>query len=214
MSRRSEKRTTLLLSYQVLCMYVQQSRLEPYHHMSISSTSTAPNDDGAAVFVGTSSDFPEGQGRQIGVSSKRAVAIFRYQGALFAIDHHCYHMGGPLAAARDIEELSFTSKAGDERAMATSHACITCPWHKYTISLITGEALYRPVVPRGQGKASISNTAIQSKGVRQRIHQVWETDNHEVYVRINGSTKLKYESDHYASQEFRDLMSRKSSKTC
>lgn len=170
-----------------------------------SSMLSSTNDADTAVLVGSSLDFPEGRGKQIDVGAQRTVAIMRYQGTLFAIDHYCYHMGGPLANG-DIEELTFTSKTGTETS--ATHTCVTCPWHKYTISLQTGEALYRPVVPKGMK----SKPAIQSKGVKQRIHQVWETDDHEVYVRINNSTQLKYESDRYASEEFRELMSRRGNK--
>ena len=41
------------------------------------------------------------------------------------------------------------------------HTCIVCPWHRYTISLQTGEGFYRDM--QGQWKC---------KGKRQRTHRV------------------------------------------
>lgn len=66
---------------------------------------------------------------------------------LWALDRVCYHMGGPLDQG-DIEDLQ-------------GSLVVTCPWHRYKITLQTGEGVYQAAP--GQWK---------SKGVRQRTHRV------------------------------------------
>ena len=46
----------------------------------------------------------------------RNVTLLSHGGQIYAFDSVCYHMGGPLGAAGDIEELG-------------SHLVISCPWH-------------------------------------------------------------------------------------
>ena len=89
--------------------------------------------------------------------SGRLIALVREGGgggggALFALDAHCYHHGGPLADG-DIEDFGGSS-------------CISCPWHHYKITLARGEALYVAL------DVASGARAVKSKGVRQRAHGV------------------------------------------
>lgn len=51
---------------------------------------------------------------------EQILAIFRYQGTLFALDGMCAHQGGPIAEGK--------VEAG----------CVTCPWHGWQYELATG----------------------------------------------------------------------------
>ena len=90
---------------------------------------------------------------------------------LYAIDSICYHMGGPLTDG-DIEEL-----------LGQPH--IVCPWHRFRISIPSGEGAYQ--VAKGQWK---------SKGRRQRTHDVLVIDD-AVYIKVGSSADGKVESDTY-----------------
>lgn len=124
----------------------------------------------------------------------RPIGIFRHKENVYALDHHCYHAGGPLSDARDIEDLIITNKQGE----SVLHSCVVCPWHKYRISLTTGEGLYIHVDPFSQRKVE---PQVKSRGFKQRTHKVWE-ENGRVYVRVNNQNEQKFESDYYASEEF------------
>jgi len=67
-------------------------------------------------------------GKLLGHVGDQAVLLVDSGGALFAIDAHCTHYGGPLA-----EGLV----AGDT---------IRCPWHHACFSLRSGEALHAPAI--------------------------------------------------------------------
>lgn len=86
------------------------------------------------------------------------------------IDSICYHAGGPLMQ-------------GAVRTVA-GRTCIECPWHRYLIDAFTGDGLYMDM-----------SRTYQSKGVRQRVHQV-QVRNDNVYVRL--STLGDIPSDEYA----------------
>ena len=88
------------------------------------------------------------------------------------MDATCYHMGGPLLHA-DIEDYGSFGPS------------LVCPWHRYPISLRTGESLYKNM-----------SGATCSKGVKQRIHQVVQADG-RIYVRLV-TAQGKVESDTYA----------------
>ena len=81
-------------------------------------------------------------------------------------------MGGPLLHA-DIEDSG------------SFGPCVVCPWHRYQISLRTGDSLYQ----------NMSGT-VCSKGFKQRVHEVVVRDG-RVLVRL-ASTEGKIESDTYA----------------
>ena len=88
--------------------------------------------------------------------SGRGVALFLHSGRVFALDHACYHHGGPLADG-DIEDVAGVG------------ACVLCPWHKYKISLEAGESLY---VGLDIGAGGARREVMRSKGVRQRAHPI------------------------------------------
>eukprot|EP01138_Halocafeteria_seosinensis_P008233 gb/GECG01008414.1/.p1 GENE.gb/GECG01008414.1/~~gb/GECG01008414.1/.p1 ORF type:complete len:252 (+),score=33.92 gb/GECG01008414.1/:1-756(+) len=73
-----------------------------------------------------------------------------------AMDHACYHHGGPLAGG-DIEELG-------------GQPCVVCPWHRYKISLVTGEGMYIGIDPMQKGPDGKPQQLVKSKGIKQRIH--------------------------------------------
>jgi len=74
------------------------------------------------------------------------------------------------------------------------HACIVCPWHKYKITLETGEGLYEAVNPLEPSPAP----QWQSKGVKQRIHKV-TMDNGNVYV-TPPDLSVSFDSDYFAEK--------------
>ena len=106
------------------------------------------------------------------LSLRCSQALIAHDDEVHAIDATCYHMGGPLLHA-DIEEYG------------SFGACVVCPWHRYPISLRTGECLYR----------NMSGTAC-SKGLKQRVHEVVRR-NGRILVRL-ASAPDKVESDTYA----------------
>nr|CEL70986.1 TPA: nitrite reductase small subunit, putative [Neospora caninum Liverpool] len=88
------------------------------------------------------------------------VALWIWKNTPFAVDANCYHAGGALEQAVDIEEVS-------------GQACIRCPLHRYVISIETGESFYQPVefekCPQ-TGKMVPVPLPWKSKGVKQRPH--------------------------------------------
>lgn len=73
--------------------------------------------------------------------------------------------------------------------------CIICPKHKYKISLANGEGIYKGTDPREKPPVS----RWYSKGVKQRIHTVTET-NGDVYVKLSEDT-CWIESDFYQGEK-------------
>jgi precorrin-3B synthase len=77
-----------------------------------------PRQDGFA-FAARSSAVPDGQGLAVEVAG-RALALFRVDGRVVAIDANCPHQGGPLAEG------------------AVENGVVTCPWHSWTFNACTG----------------------------------------------------------------------------
>jgi len=73
------------------------------------------------VKVGRVEDFVEGAGRSVEVAG-RWLAIFRANGAFYAIDNACPHMAGPLGAGR------------------LDGRVVTCPLHGWRIDVATGRS--------------------------------------------------------------------------
>ncbi|CBZ56224.1 putative nitrite reductase small subunit [Neospora caninum Liverpool] len=94
------------------------------------------------------------------VIDEQPVALWIWKNTPFAVDANCYHAGGALEQAVDIEEVS-------------GQACIRCPLHRYVISIETGESFYQPVefekCPQ-TGKMVPVPLPWKSKGVKQRPH--------------------------------------------
>ncbi|KAL2092604.1 hypothetical protein ACEWY4_012402 [Coilia grayii] len=114
----------------------------------------------------------------------RDILVLYHEGEFYALDVRCYHAGGPLQTG-DIEEFG-------------GRLCIVCPWHKFKITLSEGEGLYQPVDPTVNPPHLMP---WRSKGVKQRVHPVSESDGY-IYVTLNPSTK-QIESDYYQTERFR-----------
>lgn len=89
------------------------------------------------------------------------------------IDSICYHAGGPLFRGEFVTAGSWT--------------CLRCPWHSYLVDVFSGEGLYMDLSRR-----------YQSKGQRQRIHDVEVRADGQVYVRLRLKTPEVLPSDEYA----------------
>ncbi|KYO48719.1 Rieske domain-containing protein isoform A [Alligator mississippiensis] len=131
------------------------------------------------VYVGREEDIKRSQ-RVIASVNGREVVVFYYEKKFYALDSRCYHAGGPLQLA-DIEDIN-------------GQPCIICPWHKYKITLATGEGLYQEVDPTEPS----ATPKWKSKGVKQKIHRVI-VDNGNVYV-TPPDLSVSFDSDFYADK--------------
>jgi len=126
---------------------------------------------GAWIDVGEAAKLCKSGGRlQVEVDG-RFLAVIQHGEKLYAMDATCYHMGGPLLMS-DIED-----HAGVD--------CVVCPWHRYPISLETGERVYQDL--HGNSKSS---------GVKQRVHGV-QIKGDRLMVKLDTNAN-KIESDSYA----------------
>ncbi|GAA6222283.1 Rieske domain-containing protein-like [Lates japonicus] len=135
---------------------------------------------GGPHFVGKKDELIEAK-RSFRTLDGRDVLIIYHEGVFHAMDSYCYHAGGMLQNG-DIEEID-------------GKVCIICPRHKYKISLAKGECLYKGTDPREKPPVP----RWYSKGVKQRIHTVTET-NGDVYVRLSQDTTW-IESDYYQGEK-------------
>ncbi len=74
-------------------------------------------------------DKPEDLDNGLGVSltvNGRPIALYQFEGSLYAVDNRCPHRGGPLADG------------------PVSGATITCPLHSWSFDMRTGEGVGRP----------------------------------------------------------------------
>ncbi|XP_032070657.1 Rieske domain-containing protein isoform X2 [Thamnophis elegans] len=131
------------------------------------------------IYVGREDDIKKLQ-RTTATVHGRQVVIFYHGGHFYALDCRCYHAGGPLHLG-EIEEIN-------------GQSCIICPWHKYKITLNTGEGLYQAINP----KEPSAVPKWKSKGEKQRTHRV-TVDNGNVYVTLSDLMEYK-ESDYYAEK--------------
>ena len=153
------------------------------------------------IDIGNTNDFIEGKGREIKVKyedRQRSISVFRYKTILYAIDHHCYHMGGPLSNG-DIEDIILPpSKQQKNNKIGENHPCVVCPWHHYNISLRTGESIYKHDDPFDK----TVKPCMKSRGKKQRTHIVHEDfTTGRVMIQLNISKNEIYESDRYSSEE-------------
>ncbi|XP_004416986.1 PREDICTED: Rieske domain-containing protein [Odobenus rosmarus divergens] len=140
----------------------------------------------SSVYVGREEDIKKSE-RMTAVVHDREVVIFYHKGEYHAMDIRCYHSGGPLHLG-DIEDFD-------------GRPCIVCPWHKYKITLATGEGLYQSINPRDPS----AKPKWCSKGVKQRIHTV-TVDNGNIYVTLSNEP-FKCDSDFYATGDFKVIRS-------
>ncbi|XP_029287807.1 Rieske domain-containing protein isoform X2 [Cottoperca gobio] len=135
---------------------------------------------GGPHFVGKKDEMIEAK-HSFRTLEGRDVLIVYHQSAFYAIDSYCYHAGGTLLNG-DIEEFD-------------GKMCIICPNHKYKICLAQGEGIYKATDPRE--KTPVPRW--YSKGVKQRIHTVTET-NGDVYVKLSEDRGF-IESDFYQGEK-------------
>lgn len=72
------------------------------------------------VAVGATSFVTEGCAAEVVVEGN-AIAIFRNEGKLYALDAMCAHQGGPIAQG------------------VVERGCVTCPWHGWQYELASGK---------------------------------------------------------------------------
>ncbi|XP_003973641.1 Rieske domain-containing protein [Takifugu rubripes] len=130
-------------------------------------------------FVGKKEELIEAKRTLITVGG-RDILVLHHQGVFYALDCYCYHSGGNLQNG-DIEELG-------------SRLCITCPKHKYKISLAEGEGMFKGTDPTVKPPVAKWYT----KGVKQRVHAVTET-NGDVYITLSDD-RCYIESDYYQGE--------------
>ncbi|XP_074184803.1 Rieske domain-containing protein isoform X4 [Rhinolophus sinicus] len=140
----------------------------------------------SSVCVGREDDIKKSE-RITAVVHDREVVIFYHKGEYHAMDIRCYHSGGPLHLG-EIEDFD-------------GRPCIVCPWHKYKITLATGEGLYQSINPKDPS----AKPKWCSKGVKQRIHTV-TVDNGNIYVTLSNAS-FKRDSDFYATGDFKVIKS-------
>lgn len=136
----------------------------------------------SSVYVGREDDIKKSE-RMTAVVHDREVVIFYHKGEYHAMDIRCYHSGGPLHLG-EIEDFD-------------GRPCIVCPWHKFKITLATGEGLYQSINPKDPS----AKPKWCSKGIKQRIHTV-TVDNGNIYVTLSNEP-VKYDSDFYATGNFK-----------
>ena len=125
--------------------------------------------------VATEEELDARRGRMNVQVDGRHIALIQHSSTVYAIDSTCYHMGGPLLHA-DIEDV------------AQFGPCVVCPWHRYQVSLSSGDSIYRDL--KGQHC---------TKGVKQRTHPV-AVRHGTIYLRVPParSAGAPLDSDSYA----------------
>ncbi|MFQ5694126.1 MAG: Rieske (2Fe-2S) protein [Nitrospinota bacterium] len=73
------------------------------------------------VRVASLGDFPVGEGRIV-IAARKPVAVFNVDGALFAVNNICPHMGGPIGSGK------------------LNGTVVTCPYHHMRFDVRTGES--------------------------------------------------------------------------
>ena len=91
------------------------------------------------------SDLPD-PGAVVVYAGGRAVALFRVDGKLYALDNDCQHVGGPLAEG------------------IVENGCVTCPWHAWRYRLVDG---------RRVGPGDVAVTTYRVWVSEQSEQEVW-----------------------------------------
>ncbi|NXG29579.1 RFESD protein, partial [Dromaius novaehollandiae] len=146
-----------------------------------SSKETVEMEPDAPVYVGKEDDIKKSQRITTKVND-REIVVFYHEGKFYAMDSRCY-------LAHFLSLLFFFSFQD-----INGQPCIICPWHKYKITLETGEGLYQAINPMEQSPTP----RWQSKGVKQRIHKV-TVDNGNIYV-SPPDLSVSFDSDYYADK--------------
>ncbi|XP_029428910.1 Rieske domain-containing protein isoform X2 [Rhinatrema bivittatum] len=148
-------------------------------NQNLTVENTTREEEDLSVCVGKVEDIKKSK-RISAVVNGREIVVFYHEGKFYALDLHCYHAGGPLHLG-EIEDIN-------------GQICVTCPWHKYKITLATGEGLYQAINPN----LPSASTNWCSKGVKQRIHTV-TVKNGDIHVTLS-DTNISFESDYYADK--------------
>lgn len=77
--------------------------------------------------------------------------------------------------------------------------CVVCPWHRYKISLVTGEGLYIGIDPLSKGPDGKPRQLLKSKGVKQRVHPT-KIVNGSLYIKDSAAQMYK----NFISEELPD----------
>ena len=91
---------------------------------------------------GKSDDLPPGSSKVVQVRG-RSIALFNFNGALYALDNTCPHQGGPLGEG-------YLEEAG----------VVSCPWHGWTFDLKTGVSPIDPELKVGCYRVEIRDGQI------------------------------------------------------
>lgn len=163
-------------------------------------------DEPIVIYAGKRYQYTGDDSRLLVKYGQRSIAVIYYKNRFFAMDNACYHHGGPLLMG-DIEDVG-------------GHMCLVCPWHRYPISLETGEGLYvglefgsvnaaagavvqdirAPKSSRFSSRPALQPVPqIKSKGYVQRVHRV-EVRGDNVVVILNTSPD-EIASDYYLGKE-------------
>ncbi|NXC55912.1 RFESD protein, partial [Aleadryas rufinucha] len=141
-----------------------------------SSSGGAETEPDGLVFIGKEEDIKKSQ-RITAKVDGREIVVFCHEGKFHALDSRCY---------RKIFACVISDIDGQ--------ACIVCPWHKFKITLETGEGLYEGINPLEPSPTP----KWLSKGVKQRIHKI-TIDNGNVYV-SPPDLSVSFDSDYYADK--------------
>jgi nitrite reductase (NADH) small subunit len=95
----------------------------------------------AEIDVGDASDFNDGVRKNVHIDG-REVTVLSADGAYYAIENKCLHMGGPVGEGIVIGRVE--AIVDDKRRLVgerfnNDEKHIVCPWHGYEYELSTGE---------------------------------------------------------------------------
>ncbi|KFZ46299.1 Rieske domain-containing protein, partial [Antrostomus carolinensis] len=147
-----------------------------------SSTGTVEMEPDGLILIGKEDDIKRSR-RVTGKVNGREVVVFYHEGKFHAMDSRCYRKIFALAI--------FNSSSLQD---IDGQACIVCPWHKFKITLETGEGLYEGINPLEPSPTP----KWQSKGVKQRIHKI-TIHNGNVYV-SPPDLSVSFDSDYFADK--------------
>ncbi|KFO60542.1 Rieske domain-containing protein, partial [Corvus brachyrhynchos] len=153
-----------------------------------SSAGGAEAEPDGLVFIGKEEDIKKSQ-RITAKVDGREIVVFYHEGKFHALDSRCYRKIFACVISKMTCYLFFFFLQDID-----GQACIVCPWHKFKITLETGEGLYEGINPL---EPSLT-PKWQSKGVKQRIHKV-TIDNGNVYVNPP-DLSVSFDSDYYADK--------------
>ena len=69
------------------------------------------------------------------------VAVFNYEGELYAVSNTCLHNGGPICrgSVHEALEREITPPGERDREYFSDRPAVACPWHGWEYYLDTGE---------------------------------------------------------------------------